>query len=159
MESGLGVGCVVSMSLPRFLLRAAGLTVAVSAVAWVLVGSLAGPHAQHVVPWAAGVTFLGALLGRLAGHFLVPSGRPESPAQAALVGLGVRLLSTAALSFAALQLGVSPARTFALVLAGLYLSLLVLEVVQAAADVRVATGEPTKPTHATPHDDGSGAAG
>ena len=147
------------MSLPRFLLRAAGLTVALSAVAWVLVASFAGPQAQSVVPWAAGVTFLGALLGRLAGRFLVPAGRPESPAQAALVGLGVRLLSTAALAFAALQMGVSPAPTFALVLGALYLPLLVLEVVQAVADVGVAAGEPTKPTHATPHDDGSGAAG
>jgi len=148
----------VRASLLRFLLRAAALTVVLGAVAWVLVGQLAGAAAQPVVPWAAAAALLGLTLGRLAG-LLVPPGRPETPAQAALVSLGVRLCSTAALAFVALQVGVAPATTFALVLGALYLSLLVLEVAQAVAEVRSATGGRAEAADLKRHDDGSGAAG
>ncbi len=148
----------MSGSLPRFLLRAAALTVVLGGVAWVLVGAVVGPEARGVVPWAAGAALLGLTLGRLAG-LLVPAGRPESPAQAALLSLGVRLCSTAGLALVALQVGVAPATTFALVLGALYLSLLVLEVSQAVAEVRSAAGRQAEATSQTRHDDGSGAAG
>lgn len=150
----------MSSSLPRFLLRALGLTAIVGALAWVVVGAVRGSAEQGVVPWAAGVSLLGALLGHLAGG-LVPSGRPESAAQAALVALGVRLMATAGLALVALQTGVSPAATFAIVLGTMYLALLVLEVARAVAEVSSASAPRATPTHSvkTPHDDGSGAPG
>ena len=148
----------MSGSLPRFLLRAAALTVVLGALAWVVVGELAGAQARSVVPWACGAALLGLILGRLAG-LLVPGGRPESAAQAALLSLGVRLCSTAGFALVALQAGVTPATTFALVLGALYLSLLVLEVSQAIAEVRAAAGPEAGATGQTRHDDGSGAAG
>jgi hypothetical protein len=120
-------------------LRALGLTLALGAVAWLLVGAWSGPDARVVVPWAAGVALAGLLLGRLAGR-LVPRGRPEAAAQAALAGMGARMLGTVALAWVAASAGVAPLPAFALVLGALYLALLVLEVVEAVAEVREASG-------------------
>jgi hypothetical protein len=136
----------VRASFGRSLLRALVLTVALSALAWLVVGLVVDHAARAVVPWAAACAFAGMLLGRLAGR-LVPRGRPESAAQAALAGMGARILATVGLAWAAAAAGVAPLRVFALVLAGLYLALLVLEVVEAVAEVRDASrGLPSPPS-------------
>lgn len=126
-------------SLVRFLVRSLLLVALVGAMAWWAVGAWAGADARRVVPVAAAIAWGGALLGRLAG-LLVPAGRPESPAQAALVALGVRMLVTASACWVALEAGTTPVPAFVASLGGLYLALLVLEVGQAAAEVRSASG-------------------
>lgn len=119
----------------RALLAHALLTILVSAASAALCWALGGPEAAATVPWAAAVAFTGTLLGRLAGG-LVPQRSPESAAQAALAGMGARMLATLGLAWGAAQVGVTPLAAFVLVLGALYLSALVLEVAQAAAEVR-----------------------
>ncbi|MFM8385513.1 MAG: hypothetical protein ACKOCB_01645 [Planctomycetia bacterium] len=111
------------------------LTLLVGAAAAALCWAVAGPEAAATVPWAAAVAFSGTLLGRLAGR-LVPQRTPEAAAQAALAGMGVRMIATLVLAWLAAQAGVTPLAAFGLVLGALYLSALVLEVAQAAAEVR-----------------------
>lgn len=111
------------------------LTLLVGAAAAALCWAVAGPEAAATVPWAAAVAFSGTLLGRLAGR-LVPQRTPESAAQAALAGMGVRMIATLVLAWLAAQAGVTPLAAFGLVLGALYLSALVLEVAHAAAEVR-----------------------
>jgi hypothetical protein len=103
-----------------------------------------GDFALAAVAWASAIAFVGAVLGRLVG-LLVPAGRPESPAQAAMVALGVRLLSTASFCFVAVNLGVAPVPTFVAVVLVQYLALLVLEVGQAVAEVRALSADPHVP--------------
>jgi hypothetical protein len=133
-------------SLVTFLVRATVLVALLGAIAWFVVGAVVSADARRVVLVAAAVAWGGAALGRLAG-LLVPGGRPEAPAQAALVALGVRLMVTAAACWVALEAGVSPVPAFVAVLGGLYLALLVLEVGQAAAEVRSASADTAAPRH------------
>jgi hypothetical protein len=93
---------------------------------------------------ASGIGLTGAVLGRVAG-LLVPAGRPESPAQAALVAMGVRLLATAGMCLGAVALDVAPRPTFVAVVLVQYLALLVLEVGQAVAEVRAMGAGPHVP--------------
>lgn len=127
----------LTSSFTRFALRALGLTLVVAGIAALLATSWVGSEAVPAVVWASGIALAGALLGRLAGR-LVPGGRPESPAQAAMVGIGVRLIATAGACFAAFALGVAPRPTFVATVLVQYLALLVLEVGQAVAEVRSA---------------------
>lgn len=136
----------MSTSFVRFLLRSLLLVAVICAVAWFVVGALAGDEARGVVLVAAAVAWGGALLGRLAG-LLVPGGRPEAAAQAALVGLVARLLSTATFTWLAVHLGTTPVPAFVAVLCTLYLALLVLEVGQAAAEVRSAVEDSAAGRH------------
>ncbi|MFM8980831.1 MAG: hypothetical protein ACKOSS_10285 [Planctomycetia bacterium] len=119
----------------RILAAHALLTLLVSLAAAALCWAVAGPEAAATVPWAAGVTLAGTVLGRLAGR-LVPQRTPEAAAQAALAGMGVRMIATLVLAWLASQAGVTPLAAFGLVLGALYLSALVLEVAHAAAEVR-----------------------
>lgn len=139
----------------RILAAHALLTLLVGAAAAALCWAVAGPQAAATVPWAAAVAFAGTLLGRLAGG-LVPQRTPESAAQAALAGMGVRMLATLALAWVAAEAGVAPLAAFGLVLGALYLSALVLEVAHAAAEVRGrAGGLPSPPVPSSR--DGAGA--
>ena len=67
------------------------------------------------------------------------------------MGIGVRIIATATLVFVALEQGVAPRTTFAVLVLVQYLALLVLEVAQAVAEVRSASAGPR-------HVDGGGAA-
>lgn len=131
-------------SFARFAVRALGLTVAVGGAAALVVRSWQGDGALGAAAWASAIALAGAVLGRLAG-LLVPGGRPESPAQAALVAMGVRLLATAGMCFGAIAFGVAPRPTFVAVVLAQYLALLVLEVGQAVAEVRAMGAGPHAP--------------
>ena len=119
----------------RFTVRALGLTLVVGGMAALIVRGVQGDAALPAVAWASVIALAGAVLGRLAG-LLVPQGRPESPAQASLVAMGVRLPATAGMCFGAVSFGVAPKPTFVAVVLAQYLALLVLEVGQAVAEVR-----------------------
>jgi hypothetical protein len=134
MGGGLGERHVRRALVPA-LVRALLLTALLAGLAWFVVGAIAGPEARASVLWAGGVAYLGCVLGKLVGR-LVPGGRPEAAAQAALVSLGVRLFGTLILAWVALSLGAAPLNSFVLVLAVLYLALLVQEVVEAAREVQ-----------------------
>jgi hypothetical protein len=125
----------------RFTVRALGLTLVLGGAAALIVRAWQGDAAFPAVAWASAIALTGAVLGRLAG-LVVPAGRPESPAQAALVALGVRLLATAGMCFGAVSLGVAPVPTFVAVVLVQYLALLVLEVGQAVAEVRALSAAP-----------------
>ena len=122
----------------RFAARAVGLTLLVGGGAVVLTGAKPGSAALVAILCASGIALVGAVAGRLAGR-LAPRGRPETPAQSALIGLGARLLVTAGLCFGALHAGVAPRIAFVVVVLVQYLALLVLEVAQAVAEVRSAS--------------------
>jgi hypothetical protein len=122
------------------------LVAALAALAWLALRTFWAEETARVVPWAAGAAWVGSLLGRVAG-LLIPRDKPEAPAQAALVSLGVRLLSTAGLAWGALAAGATPAPAFVGVLGALYLALLVLEVRQAVAEVRSAPDLASGPRH------------
>jgi hypothetical protein len=124
--------------------RAVGLTLLIGGGAAFVARAWQGDGTLPAVAWASGIALVGAVLGRCAG-FLVPSGRPESPAQAALAALGVRLLATAGMCFLAVRLGVAPVPTFVAVVLVQYLALLVLEVGQAVAEVRAMNATPQAP--------------
>lgn len=124
-----------------FVVRAAALCVLLGAGAALVTGARPGSPAFVALLCASGIALAGALAGRLAGR-LVPPGRPESIAQAALAGIGVRLITTAGLCFGALEAGVAPRMTFVVVVLVQYLALLVLEVAQAVADMRSAGAAP-----------------
>jgi peptidoglycan/LPS O-acetylase OafA/YrhL len=128
----------------RFAVRALGLTLAVGGAAALIVRGVQGDGALAAVAWASAIALTGAVLGRLVG-LLVPQGRPESPAQASLVAMGVRLLATASLCFVAINFGVAPKPTFVVVVLAQYLALLVLEVGQAVAEVRAMGAGPHAP--------------
>ena len=132
-------GRTLPSSFFRFAWRATALALVLGGVCAVVATTWADTSALPAVVWASAIALAGALLGRLAGR-LVPPGRPESPAQAAMVGIGVRLIATAGACFAAVSLGVAPRPTFVVTVLVQYLALLVLEVGQAVAEVRSAEG-------------------
>jgi hypothetical protein len=119
----------------RFTLKAILVTAAVTAAAAWPAHALGGDGGLAAVLAGAGVALLGAILGRLAGA-LVPGGQPESAAQAALVALGARLLSTASMALVVLVAAPVPRLPFAAGLALAYGALLLLEVREALAGVR-----------------------
>lgn len=139
----------------RILAAHALLTLLVGAAAAALCWAVAGPEAAATVPWAAGVSLAGILLGRLAGR-LVPQRTPEAAAQAALAGMGARMLATLALAWVVAEAGVTPLAAFGLVLGALYLAALVLEVAHAAAEVRGRAGSLPSPPGSSSRD-GAGA--
>lgn len=122
------------------------MTALLGLAAWLLLGEIVGPHARPVALWSSGVVLVGALCGRAAG-LLAPPGQPETPAVAALAGLGARLLSTTALCFLLIQAGVAPVQPFVVTLGVQYLALLVLEVRQAVTEVRASQPPPRTPEH------------
>ena len=142
----MGPSVSVSRPFTRFLLGTLAVIALLGLCAWVLLGEIIGPHARPLALWSSGVVLFGALCGRAAG-LLAPPGRPESPAVAALAGLGARLLSTSALCFVLLQAGIAPAQPFVVTLGVQYLALLVLEVRQAVAEVRASPATPRTPEH------------
>jgi hypothetical protein len=102
--------------------------------------ALAGGAGLAALGAAALAALLGVAAGRAAGR-QVPGGRPESHAQAALVGITVRLLVTAALALAVALAAPLPRSVFLVSLAVFYALLLAAEVrdalaLQAAADDR-----------------------
>lgn len=121
----------------QFAAKAAALTLAVCGLAYLPVRAWVGDGALAAVGAAGAAAWTGALLGHLAG-LLLPRRAPESAAQAAFLALGVRLVSTLVLALALYRAVEPPAPPFGLVLGALYLSLLVLEVGEALAEVRSA---------------------
>lgn len=130
-----------------FALKAALLTLALCALAYLPVRAWVGAEALRALGCAAAAAYAGALLGHGAG-LLLPRRRPESAAQAAFLALGVRLMATVLLAFVLLRAVEPPAPPFALVLGALYLALLVLEVGEALAEVR--GGSPGLPVPPSP---------
>ena len=119
----------------RFILKAFLVAAVVTAAAAWPAKALGGDDGLLALLWAGGVALLGAILGHVAA-LLIPEGAPEAPAQAALVALGVRLLSTAGMALAIMVAGPVARLPFALWLALEYGALLVLEVGSSLASVR-----------------------
>jgi hypothetical protein len=117
-----------------FLVKAFLVTVLTGgALAWPL-WALAGRGGLLALLLAAGVAFAGAVAGRLPRRLLPLSG-PDAPVHAALAGVGTRLLVTAFLALGVVLLDWTPRLPFAGSLVACYLTLLVLEVLDALADV------------------------
>lgn len=116
----------MSLSFPRFAATAAATLVALCAVGAWPTFRVAGGDGLASMGFAAGIAFLGALLGILPSAFSSP--RPESRIQAAMLGVGVRLLVTLGATFAVLATEAAPARSPFLLWTGLaYAALLVVE--------------------------------
>lgn len=125
----------------RFPVRATAVAAALAGLALLPVRAWVGAPGVTAVLLASAVALVGALVGHAAGR-LLPRGRPEAPAQAAFLSMGVRLLLTTVLAFVALSAVEAPAHAFALVVGGQYLALLVVEVGEAVAELRAASRPP-----------------
>jgi hypothetical protein len=119
----------------RFLLRALLGTAVAVAVGFLPFRAWAGTEGVLALGLAAAVALGGALVGRLPRVWLLRADRPEGPVLAAMAGIGVRMLFTAAATLVVLKVKPVPSLPFAVAVVVTYLLLLVLEVREAVAEV------------------------
>jgi hypothetical protein len=124
----------VSHPTARFLLRALVGTAAAVAVGWLPFRAWAGTEGVLALGLAAALALAGALAARLPRLWLLRTDRPEGPLLAAMAGIGVRMLLTAAAALVVLKVKPVPSLPFAVAVVVTYLLLLVLEVREAVAE-------------------------